>query len=1137
MDFRILGPLEVCNGDRTIGLGGDKQRALLAVLLLHANQVVSADRLIDDLWGERPPPTALRTLQAHVSRLRKALDSRGGGSLADNSDPSPATSHGVLVTRAHGYLLRLAPGELDVDRFRGLVEEGREALAAGEPEKAARILRAGLALWRGPPLADFTYEAFAQAAIAQLEELHLGSLEERVEADLALGRHRDLVGELAALVERHPLRERLRAQLMLALYRCGRQAESLRVYQEFRQAMSEQLGLDAGPGLRQLEAAILGRDASLEAPLASPPSGERTAGAPASRLGSLRPRRRRLAVAAAAVIAVAVAVVVVASTGGGAASLSVIAADSVGAISPARGEIAVVVPVGSSPSALASGAGAVWVSNYNAGTISRIDPATRAVVQTIQAGSTPSGIAVAAGGVWVANNFAGTVSRIDPAAERVVQTIGVGNGPSGVAVGDGALWVANGSDGTLSRIDAITGALIKTIPLGGGATDVTVGLGAVWVSDAADRRVLRVDPQTDQVTQAIPAGTGPGAIAVGYGSVWVANTLDGTVSRIDPQTNTVAATIPVGDGPGAIAVGAGGVWVANQYAGSVSRIDPAGTVVRTIRVGNSPQGVAIAGGLVWVGVQDSGTAHRGGTLTVLVNAPFGSLDPNTGGGSLAAYLTISMTNDGLTAFKRVGGTDGAQVVPDLAISLPAPTDGGRTYTFQLRPGIRYSNGALVRPEDFRYALERAFKLAAPVELAKSIVGGAFCAYYVSASGPKRCDLSRGIVADDHADTVTFHLVAPDPELLNQLATPDAVAVPAATPDHDVGSHSVPATGPYEIAGYSPREVRLIRNPYFHEWSRAARPDGYPDQIIWKIGASTATAVTAVERGSADYTLDGVPPDRLGEVRTRFASQLHVNPSDVTIQLLLNTRVAPFNDIRVRRALNYAVDRAEIAKLLGQAAQPTCQLLPSYIQGYRPYCPYTLDPSAMAWSAPDLAKARALIAGSGTRGTRITIWSTPGGYLTDFTTAGRYLVSLLGRLGYPARIKTLAANNDFFQFWHPATKAQAAFNVVTPTYPAASQFFQFTSCQDFKPQAGASNLNPTEFCDPRLDATIHSALDAEQANSPAAVNLWARADREITDQAPFVELATPKINDLVAQRVGNYEYNAAFGILLDQLWVR
>ena len=342
MDYRVLGPLEVRDGDRSLGLGGDKQRALLAILLLHANEVVSADRLIDDLWGEQSPPTALRTLQAYISRLRKTLDDNGG--------PSSASPNGVLVTRGHGYLLRVEPGELDLDRFRSLVEEGRQALAAGEPDQAARILREGLALWRGPPLADLSYEAFATPAIAQLEELHLGAVEERVDADLALGRHRDLVGELAALVERNPLRERLRAQLMLALYRCGRQAEALEVYQEFRRALSEELGLDPGPGLQQLEAAILNRDPSLEAQQDGRVPADKATRRPAPVRATLARRRSRLAVGGLAVIAIAVGAGALVTSGGGSAPSSVIAADSVGAISPARGAIAAVVPVGSSPS-------------------------------------------------------------------------------------------------------------------------------------------------------------------------------------------------------------------------------------------------------------------------------------------------------------------------------------------------------------------------------------------------------------------------------------------------------------------------------------------------------------------------------------------------------------------------------------------------------------------------------------------------------------------------------------------------------------------------------------------------------------------------------------------------------------------
>jgi DNA-binding SARP family transcriptional activator len=213
VDYRLLGPLQVRREGSDVVLGGDRQRVLLALLLLHANEVVSADVLIDGLWGEKPPPSALNALHVKVSRLRRALAANGGSS-----------SDGLLATRGHGYVLRVEPEELDVDRFRDLLERGREQLAVGEANHGADTLRSALAIWRGAALADFSFEPFAQPAIAEFEELRLSALEERFEADLASGAHRELIGELTAAVGRNPLRERLRAQLMLALYRCGRQA-------------------------------------------------------------------------------------------------------------------------------------------------------------------------------------------------------------------------------------------------------------------------------------------------------------------------------------------------------------------------------------------------------------------------------------------------------------------------------------------------------------------------------------------------------------------------------------------------------------------------------------------------------------------------------------------------------------------------------------------------------------------------------------------------------------------------------------------------------------------------------------------------------------------------------------------------
>ena len=249
MEYRVLGPLEVLDGERSLPLAGAKQRALLALLLLHANQMLSRDRLIDDLWGEEPPETAVQSVHVYVSRLRKLLPS------------------GTLVTRPPGYQLELEPDELDLRRFERLLAEGRKALARDDAGRASRVLHDALALWRGPPLAEFAFEPFAQVEIGRLEELRLAAVEERVEADLALGRHAELIGELEALVAESPHRERFRSQLMLALYRSGRQAEALEAYHDARATLDE-LGIEPSERLRELERAILTHDATL---VATPP--------------------------------------------------------------------------------------------------------------------------------------------------------------------------------------------------------------------------------------------------------------------------------------------------------------------------------------------------------------------------------------------------------------------------------------------------------------------------------------------------------------------------------------------------------------------------------------------------------------------------------------------------------------------------------------------------------------------------------------------------------------------------------------------------------------------------------------------------------------------------------------------------
>jgi DNA-binding SARP family transcriptional activator len=246
IEFRILGPLEVWHEGVEVSLGGRKPRALLAGLLLRANEVVPADRLIDELWGEDSPQDAAAALRVNVSRLRKALP------------------QDVVTTRPPGYVVRVEPDALDLHRFERLADEGRSLLARGRAADASDRLRHALSLWTGPALADFAYESFAQAAIARLEEIRLAAIELRIDADLALGRHEELVGELEALVAEHPLRERLRRCLMTALYRSGRQAEALDVYRNARRVLVDGLGIEPSASLHELERAILRQDPSLD---------------------------------------------------------------------------------------------------------------------------------------------------------------------------------------------------------------------------------------------------------------------------------------------------------------------------------------------------------------------------------------------------------------------------------------------------------------------------------------------------------------------------------------------------------------------------------------------------------------------------------------------------------------------------------------------------------------------------------------------------------------------------------------------------------------------------------------------------------------------------------------------------------
>ena len=526
------------------------------------------------------------------------------------------------------------------------------------------------------------------------------------------------------------------------------------------------------------------------------------------------------------------------------------------------------------------------------------------------------------------------------------------------------------------------------------------------------------------------------------------------------------------------------------------------------------------------------TEHRGGTLTMLWNGPGTSID--TGLDYDANWQVLTMTSDGLLNYRRVTGPKGSELVPDLAEEIPAATDGGKTYEFKVRKGIKYSTGAEVKPSDFTYTMERQFKAAAPASnLYQGIVGGDACA-----KKPKRCDLSEGVVADDAAGTVIFHLKEPDPDFLQKLAIPFAYVVPAGTPNKDIGTKPLPATGPYMIERYTPdQQMVFVRNPQFKEWSREAQPDGYPDKIVMKIGLSISDAVTQIQRGQADWSYDAPPADRLGEIGEKYKDQFHINQVPQNYHMAINTRVAPFDKLEVRQALNFATDRNAVVQLWGGASlgRISCQVLPFGFPGHKPYCPYTKNPGEK-WSAPDMAKAQQLVDQSGTKGQKVTVISTP-----DETSKAinLYFVSLLNKLGYKAGLKTLNSSVQYSYVQDSRNKAQLSFSYWYPDYTSASNFMTtVVGCDGFRP-ASTSSPNLSEFCDKGIQAKTEQALKLAQTDQDAANELWAEVDRETTDQAPLVTLFIANRLDFVSKRLGNFQFNPSVtgNFMINQAWVK
>jgi peptide/nickel transport system substrate-binding protein len=810
-----------------------------------------------------------------------------------------------------------------------------------------------------------------------------------------------------------------------------------------------------------------------------------------------------------------------------------VGSNSIARLRAEDGSLELATALGQRPGASAIGFGSLWVAQPDRGVVARLDLEDGSVNDTIRVGNSPTGVAVGEGSVWITNAGDGTVSRIDPDSNEESDTLDAGSGPSGIAVGAGALWIADAIGAELLRVDPTSGET-QAVALAGQPSGVAFTPNGVWVS-VAPAGVARVDPADPSVTLTQGVGNGPSAVLPAFGSIWIANHLDGTVSRLDPSTGRVEALIPVGDGPNALAAAAGTLWVANEFDGSLTAIDPApNTVERTVPVGSAASSLMADGEGLWLAVGASITEHRGGTLTVSSEGdPPASLDPAVAY-DFIGWQILSITNDGLLAYKRVGGPDGATLVPDLASALPQVSADGLTYRFALRGGINYSTGDPVRPEDFRYAVERTISLGSDAAFLLSAIDGAEACI----DEPSTCDLSESIIVD--AEAVTFHLAVPDPDLPFKLALPVAFPVPVATPVQDQGLDPVPATGPYMISEAGADGIELVRNPAFREWSAAAQPDGFVNAISWRFNEELAGAFDRLSAGELDWMTDVPRPADLASLQAAHPDQVVLSPSAGALFVGFDVRKPPFDDVRVRQALNYAMDRDHVVELLGGPTfqRLTCQILPPNFQGYEPFCPYTLEPDSGAWSAPDLDRARALIEDADAIGEKVTVWVTDA---DGFLPAGsaevmRYVGEVLDELGLRAHLRIVHDGEKYFGAVYrgtpPGSKGhpQAYVSGWILDYPGASNFIE--------PQFRCgSPSNPSGLCDESLDAQIDEAQQLP-ASDPAAVNrAWAEIEHQLVKDAVWAPLTNYVSTYAVSARMENVQVNPLWGILLSRLWVQ
>jgi ABC-type transport system substrate-binding protein/DNA-binding SARP family transcriptional activator len=1074
---------------------GRQGRLLFAYLVAEQGRAVSRGELADALWGETPPATWEKALSVLVSKLRALVAPNGSEGAA-------------RLTSAFGcYRLELPEGTwVDILAAEAATADAEAALAAGDLDQAKTAGAAGESLIREPFLPGDD-ALWVEEKRRELAEGRVRALAVLAEAQLRSGEPGAAAGWAGELVELEPFRESGYRQLMEAHVAAGNRAEALRVYERCRRLLADELGAYPSPETEAVYRGLLEQ--------AAPAPGEETETDLAPPQATRR-RWRRWIVAALVVAAAAAGIAgIFAARGSGTrASVdpnSVVELDS-------SGSIAATVPVGARPVALASGAGSLWVANVDDRSVTRVDLSSGQRLRTIPMTRAPTALAANARAVWVADS-AGNLSKIDPiynrpALTRRLTTQGGGccyyaaASPRPTLSAFGSLWVVDPT-GYVWRLDA-AGRRTGSADVGNDPSAITAGAGSLWVTNASDGTVTRIDPDT-LLTTPIPVGHDPSAVAVNAAGAWIADAGDDEVVRVDVGTNAITGRTHVGDGPDAILAAPDALWVANGRGGTAMRLDPrSGDVKKTVRLGGTPDALASAGGKVWVAVAPAAPPDpaAGGTAHLTTSGEIPSLDPALDVYPGIAYATCA----NLVTYPDKAGSAGARVVPEVAEAIPTPTAGGTTYTFIIRTGFRFSppSNEPVTAAAFKRAIERIVDPRLKSLMAANLSGIA------------------GVKANGR--TLTIRLSHPDGGFLAGLAGGEACAVPPDTPVVPGGLDTVPSAGPYYVASYTPRQqIVLKRNPNYH----GDRPHRL-DEMTVAIGVDSSKALAEIEAGEADYALDGSPRDAGPALDARYGpgsraakhghQQYFISPALGERWLHMNTSRPLFSNVRLRRAVAYAIDRtalvaqgrrfAEVNPF--NAGKPTGDFMPASIAGAPDLHVYG--------NRPDLRRARRLAG----HVHKTAVMYTPN--LPPWQQEAQIVRRDLAPLGIDVQVKEFPIGDFFARIGRrgePFDLAVSGYSLSTDPEQDLNLF-----ASTIRP---TGNDNFSYFDDPRFDRELRAA---SRLSGPKRYRAFGRLELELErDLVPAAAFATDASRDFFSARIGCQTYQPVMGIDLAALCLR